>query len=249
MTLSNDNVKDSYLGKTPGLEEELPRRMKTALEFLREIKVQRYLDIGCGDGNFTSLVQQQLGDSEIYGIDFSPKAVKKTSERGIRAFCVDISHERVPFDSDFFDAVFAGEVVEHVLDTDHFLDEVHRVLKVGGHLILSTPNLASIHNRLVLLMGYEPFTNNPSLHHEIGHLREVRTSSEIVPSGDHIRVMTLRSLKQLLKIHSFRIIKISSDGANLRPTSISLRIMHLMDTLASRIPRLSYRVVLLCRKE
>ena len=247
--MSASNIKDAYLGNTSDTEEKLARRMRTALEFLRKIKVQRYLDLGCGDGNFTSLVQRKLGEPEVYGIDFSPKAVKMASERGIKAFCIDVGRERIPFASDFFDAVFAAEVVEHVLDTDHFLDEIYRVLKSGGHLILSTPNLASIHNRLVLLLGYEPFTNNPSLRFGVGHLREFRTSSDIVPSGDHIRVMTLRSLKQLLRMHSFQIVKISSDGANLPVTSLLLRILKLADTLTSRIPGLSYRVVVLCRKE
>lgn len=249
MTLPTHEVRDAYLGNTPYAADALPRRMKTTLDFLREVNVQRYLDVGCGDGNFASLVQRQLKESEVYGIDFSPKAVKMAVERGIRASCVDVSQATIPFDSGFFDVIFAGEVLEHVLDTDHFLDEIHRVLRIGGHLILSTPNLASIHNRLVLLLGYEPFTSNPSLHHGVGHLREFRTSSEIVPSGDHIRVMTLRSLKQLLRIHRFRIIKISSDGANLPSTSLPLKILKSLDVLAAKIPSLSYRVVLLCRKE
>lgn len=244
-----EKVRDAYLGNTSGLSEKLPKRMRIALDLFQEIQVHRYLDVGCGDGNFTSLVQRELKQVEAYGVDFSPRAVQLATARGVRAYCVDLSNQDLPFAPEFFDAAFAGEVVEHILDTDHFFDELHRVLKPGGRLILSTPNLASIHNRLMLLLGFEPFTNNPSLHYGVGHLREVRTSSEIVPSGDHIRVMTLRSLKQLLTIHHFRIIRISSDGANLPSNSFSLKIMKMMDSLASRIPTLSYRVVLLCRRE
>jgi len=247
--LRNTELRDAYYGNTSATEDKLPRRMRTVLSFLRESTVNRYLDVGCGDGNFTAFVQDKLPNSEIYGVDYSPKAVKKAIERGVRASCVDLASDQLPFDSGFFDAVFAGEVVEHVLDTDHFFHEIRRVLRPGGHFILSTPNLASIHNRLVLLLGFEPFTNNPSLHHTVGHIQEFRTSSDIVPSGDHIRVMTLRSLKQLLKIHSFRIIKVASDGANLPATSIPLKIAKSLDTLVARIPSLSYRVVLLCRKE
>jgi hypothetical protein len=84
---------------------------------------------------------------------------------------------------------------------DRILDEVYRVLKLGGLLFLSTPNLASIHNRIALLLGYQPFNVMVSLNKSVGHLR--LSASGAAP--DNIRFFTLRSLKELLKVHGFKI--------------------------------------------
>lgn len=54
------------------------------------------------------------------------------------------------------DLVIALEVIEHLFDTDLFLSEIHRIIKPKGILILSTPNLASLPNRLRLLFGGFP---------------------------------------------------------------------------------------------
>lgn len=55
-----------------------------------------------------------------------------------------------------FDAVFAGEIIEHLVDTDLFLSEIARVLRPGGVAIVTAPNLASFENRLRLAIGKHP---------------------------------------------------------------------------------------------
>jgi len=62
----------------------------------------------------------------------------------------------LPFENNYFDFVFAGEIIEHLFDSRFFLKEVHRVLKINGYLILSTPNLARIDDRLKFLLGKTP---------------------------------------------------------------------------------------------
>lgn len=246
--LSEQEIRDTYFGVTWSSEDSIPYRMRLALDFLRSISVNRFLDIGCGDGNFTSLVKKVLDQAEVYGTDISPQAVKLTAEKGIPAFCVDLSRENLPFSENYFDVIFAGEVIEHVFDTDHFLDEVFRVLKPMGYLILTTPNLASLYNRIALLLGYEPFTNNPSLRVSIGHLAKFEGDHGIVPAGDHIRVMTLRSLKELLKAHSFSITKIEGDEAVFQANSKLLKLVKAFDSVIRWTPRLSFRVVVFAQK-
>jgi len=247
MTEGQD-IHDRYLGAMP-FEERLPHRMEITLKFLKSIPIQRYLDVGCGDGSFASIVKGSTSGVDVYGIDVSAKAVKLASGKGINAFQVDLSREKIPVESDFFDAVFAGEVIEHVFDTDLFLDEMFRVLKPQGHLILTTPNLASFYNRLALLVGYEPFPNNPSLKYPIGHIREFESHRPgVVPSGDHIRVMTLKSLKQILNIHSFVVTDVQGDEAVFDAKTRLLRAVRAFDVMIRKFPRLSYRVVVFCQK-
>jgi SAM-dependent methyltransferase len=61
-----------------------------------------------------------------------------------------------PFKGECFDLVLAGEVIEHTFDDEWFLAECHRILKPGGFLIVSTPNLCFSLNRLLVFLGKTP---------------------------------------------------------------------------------------------
>ena len=91
----------------------------------------RLLDIGCGDGGFLrnlSYIHRRVG------LDI----VHRKLETDIEFVLHDLT-QKMPFDKASFDAIFAGEILEHLFDTDHFLRECHRVLKPGGTLILVEP--------------------------------------------------------------------------------------------------------------
>jgi SAM-dependent methyltransferase len=81
--------------------------------------------------------------------------------KGIHAVVGDFS-SGLPYSSGMFDIIFAGEVVEHVFDVDKFFDEVSRVLKPGGHLVLTTPNLARLSDRFRFLFGFSPKHVDPT---------------------------------------------------------------------------------------
>ena len=77
-----------------------------------------------------------------------------TKRKSIKAFKVDIDEENLPSNDYYFDVNIALKVIDHLIDPDHFLEEVYMVLKPNGIFVLLTPNLASIHNRMTLLFGY-----------------------------------------------------------------------------------------------
>lgn len=84
--------------------------------------------------------------------------IKKTNGVGTGLDLTKGDNLEKPFKvkSNFFDLCIALEIIEHLFDTDFFLQEIHRVLRPGGFLILSTPNLASLPNRFKLLLGKYP---------------------------------------------------------------------------------------------
>ena len=204
------------------------------------------MDIGCGDGNFTMLMAKSLGAKEIYGVDISEKGVEMARKKGVKAFKIDVDEENLPFNDNYFDVVTALEVIEHLFDPDHFLEEVYRVLKPNGIFILSTPNLAAIHNRIALLFGYQPFPMGVSARINIGRIYE--PDSEHPQSLDHVRVFTLRSLKELLKIHKFEILEIKGSCAMLPENMMFKRLFKALDKFFTLFPSLSYRVILVCSK-
>ncbi|MBT9168924.1 MAG: putative S-adenosylmethionine-dependent methyltransferase [Syntrophomonadaceae bacterium] len=62
----------------------------------------------------------------------------------------------LPFQSAFFDAVFGGEIIEHQIDDQYFLEECNRVLRAEGIQVLTTPNLVSLGNRFLMFLGKPP---------------------------------------------------------------------------------------------
>ncbi len=235
---------ERFVGITPKAHSELEDRHKKTLEIFSKHKFEKILDVGCGDGNFSMLIGKACG-AEVYGTEISVKGVEMARKNGVKAYRLDVDEECFSFQDHFFDAVFAGEVIEHLFDSDHFLDEVHRILKSKGLFILSTPNLAAIHNRLALLFGYQPFPMGVSARLNLGRAYEPYSQAQ---SLDHIRVFTLRSLKELLKIHGFGILEVNGCCAQL-PESMKFKsLFEATDRFFAKFPSLSYRLLITCQK-
>jgi len=234
------------MGLTPKSYSELHDRHKKVLEIFSKHSFKRILDVGCGDGNFTLLIKEACKAEEVYAVEISERGVEEASKKGIKAFRLDVDVEDLPFKDEFFDAVFAGEVMEHLFDPDHFLDEVYRVLKPKGILVLTTPNLASLHNRIALLLGFQPFPLGVSLRFNIGRLIE---HAEGPQSLDHVRVFTLRALKKLLELHNFKILEIKGSTAQLpKRRSLLLKLLSFADRFLALFPSLSYRIIVTAEK-
>lgn len=109
----------------------------------RKQDVQKILDIGCGYGYFLNACLE-AGIPEVYGVDVSTSAIKKSKGlENAKVSQLDFSKEKSAFPSDFFEAVTAFDVIEHVEDENFFVREACRILKKGGLLFLITPNADS----------------------------------------------------------------------------------------------------------
>jgi hypothetical protein len=75
---------------------------------------------------------------------------------GIAVVDVDLERELLPRPAASYDAVLATEILEHLWNPAFFLGELLRVLRPGGSLVLSTPNLVDVRNRLRMLAGRSP---------------------------------------------------------------------------------------------
>lgn len=134
-------------------------RLTKVLAYLKEYPLKgKLLDIGCGDGSFAELLRR-IG-YDVWGIEVDKQLSNLAKKRGVKTIHGSFL-KRFPFKSNFFDILFAGEVIEHTIDDDYFLHECFRVLKKGGLLVLTTPNLVSLGNRLRMFVGRLPTAYQP----------------------------------------------------------------------------------------
>lgn len=161
------------------------------------------LDIGCNNGDFT-LELSAVSSCEPYGMDIDPELVDMNLKKGIKSLCADANHN-FPYNDDFFDIIVSNQVMEHVNNTDNFLREIHRILKPSGYAIISTPNISSIHNLGMLMLGKQPFSF---------HVSEIQVGNPLygVETHGHVKIFTISAFKDLAKYHNLRIEKIFGSG-------------------------------------
>ncbi|WP_338898440.1 class I SAM-dependent methyltransferase [Streptomyces sp. TG1A-60] len=158
------------------------------------------LDIGCGDGTAAATAAPLLTGHRVIGVDWSQDALRRARTRIPHAVRGELADGGLPFRSESADAVLFSEVIEHLVDPDAALDEIHRVLRPGGHLMLSTPNLAAWYNRALLLAGVQPVFSEVSLRGIHG-----RPGTEVV---GHLRLYTARALREFVAASGFEVVRL-----------------------------------------
>jgi SAM-dependent methyltransferase len=202
-------------------------------------------------GNIALYLKEATGAKEVYGVEIAEKQVEAARHQGVQAVCLDVGTERLPFEDGFFDAIFCGEVIEHLVDTDHLLDEIYRTLSPKGLCVLTTPNLAGWYNRLALLFGYQPFPTSVSFEYGAGYPGLMGRR----PGGGHLRVFTYAALVQLLKFHSFTVLDAAGAGilesappAHLSRARLAVRVVAPIDRALCFFPSLSGHVIVAVAK-
>lgn len=185
------------------------------------------LDIGCGLGRNLKLFKTLLPEARLCGIDVAESAAAHVRSLGFEATACDAS-VKIPFPDDTFEVVVCGEVIEHVIDTDNLLVEIHRVLAPHGRLILTTPNLAYAPNRLLLLLGIQPLFTETSLRTNLG--RGLKALGQGNQTEGHLKIFTGPAMRDILRRTNFEIV--SFQGYSWIAPGISGRI----DKLLSRLP-------------
>jgi 2-polyprenyl-3-methyl-5-hydroxy-6-metoxy-1,4-benzoquinol methylase len=172
-----------------GLEpSDFAVRCRFLLEHVRA--GERVLDVGCGEGAFTAELVR-VGARAI-GIDVAEEPLRRAHARSpeLDLRLVDVGGEWDLPDASF-DVVWAGETIEHVLDTAAWLSEARRVLRSGGSLLLSTPANSSL-KMLALALSRRAF------------------AAHFDPRGDHIRFYNRATLTRLVADFGFHEIDVVS---------------------------------------
>jgi 2-polyprenyl-3-methyl-5-hydroxy-6-metoxy-1,4-benzoquinol methylase len=138
------------------------------------------LDVGCWDGQFITHV---VRDQRIIGVDVSTSALARARRSGLIPVRAQ-TELGLPFTDAAFATVVAAEIIEHVFDTEALARELVRLVKPGGWLVITTPNLVALSGRAQFLLGRSP--------------RNIEFDASPGTSG-HIRYFTFETLETLLR--------------------------------------------------
>ncbi len=119
-------------------------------------KCESVLDLGAGYGADLAIAKCVWENTKLFAIEAYEPYIKKLCEQNVDVYPLDIEREVAPFDDASIDLIIANQILEHCKEIFWILHEVTRMLPIGGHLIIGVPNLASLHNRMLLLLGHQP---------------------------------------------------------------------------------------------
>lgn len=168
------------------------KRIEIVSEYIKRYapSAPRILSIGCGNGEAESHLEGNVCGLDTHLVSHAPIDITQGSV------------EDIPFPSESFDVVFLGELIEHLYDIHSAMKEIRRVLRKGGILVLTTPNVINFRDRVRSLFGILP-------KHLGGYLYENRFLFE------HIRLFSKKSLLLFLKQQGFDVLEITSSAINI----------------------------------
>ncbi|MEO7268147.1 MAG: class I SAM-dependent methyltransferase [Knoellia sp.] len=172
-------------------------RLARIIELAVELQPASLLDIGCGRG----FLLDRFADAGLTGLTGVDVYDDVESEQW--AYAQGDVTKPFPFDDGSMACVVAGEIIEHVPDPDAFLREIRRVLEPGGTLIISTPNMVSWANRILVPLGVQPLGTETSSEIALGRKHRVLGQGNQVQG--HLKVFTHRALKEILERYGFEV--------------------------------------------
>jgi len=184
---------------------------------LTEPGESKLLDVGCGTGLRTLKLAEKVGipRKNIIGLDIFDDAII-SAKRFFDVHRVDLEFEAMPLPDESMDLIICNQVLEDMKNVTWILNEMYRVLKKSGYMLIGVPNLASFHNRLRLLLGKQPTCINIF--------------------SDHTRGYTTPSLRKLLTYHSnLEIVDFSGNGFYPLPIQIARQVSKIFPSFSVQI--------------
>ena len=162
----------------------------------------RFLDLGCGEGHITNAIHRRFTDAEAFGFDYSLAAIQ-TARRlyGCIKFAVADAYS-IPYPPVTMDATVMNNLWEHVPDPMRLLAQVHRILKPGGYVVLSTPSRYRFENMVRAFYG-KPVS---------------------FMSRHHVTEYTVGQVIEQLRFGGFEIVKVQSHSIEMAGASRKWRI-------------------------
>ncbi len=171
---------------------------KTVLKLIKENfpdKNLSILELCPGEGELTRTLLE-YGYQCIEALDINPQNFKV---KEVQCHSGNLG-EDLPFEDEKFDLVLAVEGIEHLEDQYHFANECRRIVKNGGGVIITTPNIACFGSRIKFLFtGFYSLCTRPPSEFKKDWVKE------------HIAPLTFWQLRHILHTNGLKIKELSTD--------------------------------------
>lgn len=121
------------------MEIRYEHRVDMAKHLPKTVKI--ILDVGCNTGRLGEYLKT-LGVEKVVGIDVTPHAVEVSKEYEDEVHLIDVEVDNLPYPEEYFDAIFFGDVIEHLKKPWETLKRYQKYLKKDGIVIASIPNIS-----------------------------------------------------------------------------------------------------------
>src|SRR4030067_1503131 len=163
---------------------------------LGDIEGKSVLDIGIGEGFFSRLCLQKK--AKTISLDFADPMIQYHKENNPDFTLVQADAQYLPFKNESFNIVLALDVIEHLPSPPDFLNEVNRVLKREGRLILITPNTSNVFEKTL-----KTFLKIPLL--PLTKFFGLKLRQKDTEHCTHVKEYSVRELMGLLEKSEFKI--------------------------------------------
>lgn len=139
---------------TNQLETYGPHVVEQLVQGLNDLKV--VVDLGAGSGRDLEIVRRFHPQAKLLAIEAGSQYADALNGKADRICVANIERDPLPLGDSQADLIIANQVLEHTKEIFWIFHEVSRSLRVGGHFLFGVPNICSLHNRFLLLIGRQP---------------------------------------------------------------------------------------------
>lgn len=136
----NNNITHIRGSDTGSSEFIVRKRINKFWQHIPNLKQYTILDYGCGEGRYSYYLA--IISKKVIGVDIDLSKIRKAEETYTKKNLefMDIKNDKLIFHDQSFDLIFLNEVLEHIVDMEMTLEEITRVLKKNGFLVIYAPN-------------------------------------------------------------------------------------------------------------
>jgi SAM-dependent methyltransferase len=163
LTMSNSGAAVQVGGRRDGYYQQA----RPEVAELVPAECRRVLDVGCGGGELSRLLQKR--GHVVSGVELVPEAAAAARQHLERVEVADVEADGFPFPPGSFDALVFADVLEHFVDPWRVLREAVPLLAPGGRVVVSVPNLQNWRVLRRLLLGKWEYRERGIT--DFGHLR------------------------------------------------------------------------------
>jgi SAM-dependent methyltransferase len=161
---------DPYELSTPRIHQAV----LLAIQAVKKDLTGDHLDVGSGGGQLLRLIASHYPVTS-FACDRTDQLMETPNQK---VQIADLNHEPLPYEANQFSLVTCVEIIEHIENFRSLVREMCRVLKPGGLIVISTPNILNIRSRLRFFSSgfynlFGPLTNDQPQHTAVGHITPV----------------------------------------------------------------------------